>query len=160
MSSSLPPLNCLHYIEPYWKRAYIFKEGYLIISCYTTPSADPLLQINPPPHQQEPIVPFLFGIFIINPFSSEKKLYTLILRHHHSQNSSHHQQRAYFTIQKGLFHYQLLSHPISRASPIYYPPTPLEEHIVPFLLGIFIINPFLSEQIVYPFILRHHHSQH
>ena len=64
------------------------------------------------------------------------------------------------SIKIGLFHYQLLSHPISRSTPKDYPPTPSTEPIVPFLLGKIIISQFSSEKTVYLLILRHHHSQH
>ena len=38
------------------------------------------------------------------------------------------------------------------------PPTPSADSIAPFLLGKIIISKLLSEQTVYPVILRHHHS--
>ena len=104
--------------------------------------------------------PLFLGIFIISQLSSEQTLYSLTLCHHHSQHLSPYQQRDYFPSQKGLFNFQLLSHPISRYNPTVNPPTPSAEPMAPFLLEKIIISLFSSYQSVYSLILCNHHSLH
>ena len=89
-------------------------------------------KVYPPIPPAEPIVPFLLVKIIISQFLSDQTVYPIILRHHHSQHSSPHQQRAYFTSQRGLLHYQFLSHPISRYKITVYPPTHQKSLLSPF----------------------------
>ena len=91
---------------------------------------------------------------------SEKIVYVLILPHHHILHSSPHQQEAYLPSQKGLFHYQFLSHTIRKSKTRVQPPSILAETISP-SLGKNINTCILSsDQTVCSLILRTHHRLH
>ena len=114
------------------------KNGYFIISCYPTPSAESTLQFIPPPHHPEPIVFFLLVKIMISLLSSEKTVYSLILLHNRIQHSSPHQYRAYYPSQKHLSHFYSSSEDIRLQFMIQYPskepavgPTLSEKHQTP-----------------------------
>ena len=147
-STTLPPLYSTPLVEILSIQGGLFNYQFLSHPISRAPPID-----YPPTLSSEPIVPFLLGIFIISQLSSDQTVYSLVLRRRHSLHSSSNQQRDYITSQKMFFRYQSLYHPISRAKPTVYPPTPSSEHIVHFLLVKIIISKFSSNKTVYPLIL-------